>query len=136
MRQLTSLDAQFLALEDGRTHGHVSAVSIVDPSTTPTGELTLADVTRVFAERLHLLPPLRWRLVEVPLGLDHPYWLDDPDFDLEFHIRALHLPAPGNLTDLAEQVSGIVSRPLDRSPRRERVRDHRPQAVDRARERC
>jgi WS/DGAT/MGAT family acyltransferase len=115
MRQLSSLDAQFLAAEDGRTHGHVSAVAILDPSTTRTGELTLDDVTRVFSERLHLLPPLRWRLVEVPLGLDYPYWLDDRDFDLEFHIRELHLPPPGDLDQLAEQVSRIVSRPLDRS---------------------
>jgi WS/DGAT/MGAT family acyltransferase len=115
MRQLTSLDVQFLAAEDGRSLGHVSAVSILDPATTATGTLTLADIERVFAERQHLLPPLRWRLVEVPLGLDYPYWHDDPGFDLEFHLRELHLPPPGNLNQLAEQVSRIVSRPLDRS---------------------
>lgn len=115
MRQLTSLDAQFLVAEDGRTHGHVSAVSILDPSTTESGTLTLADITATFRERLHLLPPLRWRLVEVPLGLDYPYWFDDPEFDLEFHVRELYLPPPGNLGQLAEQVSRIVSRPLDRS---------------------
>jgi diacylglycerol O-acyltransferase len=115
MRQLTSLDVQFLAAEDGRTHGHVSAVSILDPTTTPEGKLTLADITRVFRQRLHLLPPLCWRLVEVPLGLDYPRWLDDPDFDLEFHLRELYLPPPGNLAQLAEQVSRIVSRPLDRA---------------------
>jgi diacylglycerol O-acyltransferase len=115
MRQLTSLDAQFLASEDGRNHAHVSSVAILDPSTTATGGLTLADVTRVFRERLHLLPPLRWRLVETPLGIDHPYWLDDPGFDLEFHVRELHLPPPGTFDQLAEQVSRIVARPLDRS---------------------
>jgi diacylglycerol O-acyltransferase len=115
MRQLTSVDTQFLAAEDGRTHCHVAAVSILDPSTTPTGTLTLEDVKRVFAERIHLLPPLRWRLVEVPLGIDYPYWYDDPDFDLEFHLRELYLPPPGNPQQLAEQVSRIVSRPLDRS---------------------
>jgi WS/DGAT/MGAT family acyltransferase len=115
MRQLTSLDVQFLAAEDGRTHGHVSAVSILDPATAPDGTITLADITRVFRQRLHLLPPLRWRLLEVPLGLDYPYWLDDPHFDLEFHLRELHLAPPGNLAQLAEQVSRIVSRPLDRA---------------------
>ena len=46
-------------------------------------------------ERLPLLPPLRWRLVEVPFGLDYPYWLDDPDFDLDFHVRELALPPGG-----------------------------------------
>jgi WS/DGAT/MGAT family acyltransferase len=115
MRQLTSLDVQFLAGENGRSLGHVSAVSILDPSTTPAGTLTLADIHRVFAQRQHLLPPLRWRLVEVPLGLDYPYWHDDPGFDLEFHLRELHLPPPGSMNQLAEQVSRIVSRPLDRS---------------------
>jgi diacylglycerol O-acyltransferase len=114
MRQLTSIDAQFLALEDGRTTGHVSSVAILDPTTTPSGTLTLADITRVFQERLHLLPPLRCRLLHVPLQLDHPYWQDDPHFDLEFHLRELHLPPPGNLAQLAEQVSRIASRPLDR----------------------
>jgi diacylglycerol O-acyltransferase / wax synthase len=67
------------------------------------------------AERLPLLPPLRWRLAEVPLGLDYPYWVDDPDFDLDFHIRELALPRPGSDEQLAEQVARIVSRPLDRS---------------------
>ena len=115
MQQLTSLDAQFLAAEDGRTHGHVSAVAVLDPSTAPNGKLTLNDITRVFAHRLHLLPPLRFQLVDVPLGLDHPYWLDDPDFDLEFHVRELHLPPPGDESQLAEQVARIVARPLDRA---------------------
>jgi diacylglycerol O-acyltransferase / wax synthase len=115
MRQLTSLDAQFLALEDGRAYGHVCSVAVLDPSTRPSGRLELADIAKVFAERLHLLPPLRWRLVPTPLGLDHPHWLDDPAFDLEFHLRELHLPAPGTLEQLAEQVSRIVARPLDRA---------------------
>nr|WP_320668761.1 wax ester/triacylglycerol synthase family O-acyltransferase [Patulibacter sp. DM4] len=115
MRQLTSLDAQFLAAEDGRTHGHVSAVAILDPSTTASGRLTLADVRRVFRERLHLLPPLRWRLVRAPLDLDYPYWHDDPAFDLEFHVRELQLPRPGTMDQLADQVARIIGRPLDRS---------------------
>ena len=48
----------------------------------------------LIAERLPLLPPFRWRLREVPLGLDYPYWIDDPDFDLEYHVRELALPSP------------------------------------------
>jgi len=58
---------------------------------------------------------LRWRLAEVPLSLDYPYWIDDPDFDLHFHVRELALVPPGNDEQLAEQVARIVSRPLDRS---------------------
>jgi WS/DGAT/MGAT family acyltransferase len=115
MRQLTSLDAQFLALETPRQTGHVGGVAILDPSTTPSGSLTGADLQALIAERLPLLPPLRWRLEDVPLGLDYPYWVDDTDFDLDFHVRELALPAPGDDDQLSEQVARIVSRPLDRA---------------------
>src|SRR5947208_11702288 len=115
MRQLTSLDAQFLALETPRQSGHVAGLAILDPSTTPSGELTLADIQALIAERLPLLPPLRWRLQEVPFGLDYPYWADDIDFDLDFHVRELALPGRGSDAQLAEQVARIVSRPLDRA---------------------
>lgn len=115
MRQLTSIDAQFIALEDGRNHAHVSALAIYDPATAPGGELTLDDVRSLVEERLHLLAPFRWRLAEVPFGIDHPYWVDDPGFDLDFHIRELALPAPGDERMLTEQVARLVSRPLDRA---------------------
>jgi diacylglycerol O-acyltransferase len=115
MRQLTSLDAQFLALETARQSGHVAGVAILDPSTAPGGTLELADMQMLIADRLPLLPPLRWRLAEVPLGLDYPYWIDDPDFDLDFHVRELALPPPGTDAQLAEQVTRITSRPLDRT---------------------
>lgn len=115
MRQLTSLDSQFLALETPKQTGHVAGMAILDPSTTPSGDLVVADIQALIAERLPLLPPLRWRLQEVPLGLDYPYWIDDQDFDLHFHVRELGLARPGNDEQLAEQVARIVSRPLDRS---------------------
>jgi diacylglycerol O-acyltransferase / wax synthase len=115
MRQLTSLDAQFLALESSNQTGHVAGLAILDPSTKPGGEFTFQDICRLMEERLPLLPPLRWRLVEVPFGLDYPYWLDDADFDLDFHVRELALPPGGKHEKLAEQVARIVSRPLDRS---------------------
>jgi len=114
MRQLTSLDAQFLAMETPRTWGHVSGLAVYDPSTAPGGQLTVADICRLVSERIHLLPPFRWRLVWVPFGLDHPYWIEDPDFDLDFHIRESAVPPPGDDRQLAETVSRIVSRPLDR----------------------
>lgn len=75
VRQLSSLDAQFLALETPRQSGHVGSVAILDPSTRQTGMLAAADIQALIAERLALLPPLRWRLQEVPLGLDYPYGL-------------------------------------------------------------
>ena len=115
MRQLSSLDAQFLALETPRQAGHVAGLAILDPSTTESGELTCGDIQALLTERLPQLPPLRWRLAEVPLGLDYPYWVDDVDFDLDFHVREIGLAPPGDDDQLAEQVARIVSRPLDRS---------------------
>jgi len=115
MRQLTSLDAQFLALETNRQSGHVGGLAILDPSTRAGGSIACADMKTLLEERLPLLPPFRWKLVEVPLGLDYPYWIDDPDFDLDFHVRELALPAPGNQAQLNEQVARIFSRPLDRA---------------------
>jgi diacylglycerol O-acyltransferase len=114
MRQLTSVDAQFLALESARQTGHVAGLAVLDPSTAPGGTLDAGDIKALMAERLPLLPPLRWRLVEVPFGLDYPFWIDDPEFDLDFHVRELALPSPGSDKQLAEQVSRIVARPLDR----------------------
>ncbi|MBK5110880.1 MAG: wax ester/triacylglycerol synthase family O-acyltransferase [Thermoleophilia bacterium] len=115
VRQLTSVDASFLAMEDARTFAHVCGLCILDPSTAPGGTFTLSDALELIEQRLHLLPPFRWRLAKVPLGLDHPYWAVDPDFDLEFHVRELALPAPGDNEQLAAQVERLVARPLDRS---------------------
>jgi diacylglycerol O-acyltransferase / wax synthase len=115
LRQLTSLDAQFLALETNRQAGHVGGLAILDPSTRPGGSIACGDIKALLSERLPLLPPFRWKLVEVPFGLDYPYWIDDPDFDLDFHVRELALPAPGTKAQLSEQVARIFSRPLDRA---------------------
>jgi diacylglycerol O-acyltransferase len=114
MRQLSSLDAQFLNVESARIYGHVAFLGIYDPSTAPGGKLGAEEVKQLLEERLHLLPPLRWRLVEVPLGMDLPYWTDDPDFDLDFHVRETAIPPPGNDRQLAETVSRVFGRPLDR----------------------
>ena len=97
------------------SRGTSASVAILDPATTPTGTLTIADIEALITDRLALLPPLRWRLREVPLGLDYPYWIDDVDFDLSFHVREIGLPAPGSDEQLAEQVARIISRPLDRA---------------------
>ena len=114
MRQLSSLDAQFLNVESARIYGHVAFLGIYDPSTAPGGKLGGPEIRMLLEQRLHLLPPLRWRLVEVPLGLDLPYWAEDPDFDLEFHIRETALPPPGDDRQLAETVQRLFGRPLDR----------------------
>ncbi|HEV7973515.1 wax ester/triacylglycerol synthase family O-acyltransferase [Amycolatopsis sp.] len=114
MRQLTALDVQFLNAETTTTTGHVGGLSILDPSTAPGGKITLDDVRDLIAGRLHLAKPLRWKLVQVPLGIDHPYWIDDREFDIEYHVREIALPAPGDDQQLAEQISRLTARPLDR----------------------
>ncbi|MBA2561052.1 MAG: wax ester/triacylglycerol synthase family O-acyltransferase [Propionibacteriales bacterium] len=115
MQQLSALDAQFLYVETSTTVGHVGSLLLLDPATAPGGELTLDGVRQVLEPRLHLAPPLRQRLVRVPLGLGLPYWVDDPDFDIEFHLREIGLPGPGGDDQLAEQVARIHARPLDRT---------------------
>jgi diacylglycerol O-acyltransferase len=111
MRQLTSLDNQFLALENSRQSGHVAGVAVLDPSTAPGGALNAGDIEALLVQRLPMLPPLRWRLPVLPLGLDYPYWVEDDAFDLDFHVRELALPFPGSDEQLAEQVARIASRP-------------------------
>jgi WS/DGAT/MGAT family acyltransferase len=114
MQQLTGLDASFLAFETATSTGHVGGVCVLDPSGAPE-PLTLARLTDVLAERLPLVPVLRRKLLHVPLGLDQPYWIDDADFDIEYHIREVALPRPGSDAQLSEQVARLHARPLDRS---------------------
>ncbi|NNC93109.1 MAG: wax ester/triacylglycerol synthase family O-acyltransferase [Acidimicrobiia bacterium] len=114
MQQLTGIDATFLNMETATQQGHVGGVVIVDPSTAA-GGWGFNAIRQLIEERLHLLPPFRRRLVSVPLELDHPYWVEDPDFDLDFHLRHIAVPAPGGSTELAELVARIHERPLDRS---------------------
>ena len=113
MQQLTGLDAAFLAFETWNSTGHVGGVCILDPSEAPR-PLDLALLTEVMAQRLPLVPVMRRKLLDAPLGLDQPYWIDDPNFDIEYHIREVALPAPGSQAQLADQVARLHARPLDR----------------------
>lgn len=114
MHQLTGLDGAFLAMETSAVFGHVGSVCIVDPSTSAV-PLNLAQLTELVGSRLPLVPPFRRRLAEMPFGLDQPYWIEDPDFDLEYHVREIALPAPGTDAMLAEQAARLHARPLDRA---------------------
>ena len=115
MRQLTALDALFLAAENARTHGHVSALGVYDAVTASGRPLDAALVRELVTERIHLLPPFRWRLAGVPLGLDHPYWVDDRTVDVDYHVREIKLPSPGDQRQLAEQVAHLIASHLDRA---------------------
>ena len=113
MERLSGLDAAFLYLETATNHMSVGALAVLDPSTVP-GGYAFQKVRDVLESRAHLVPPLRRRLVEVPLGLHHPVWVDDPDFRLDAHLRRAALPAPGGEQELAELVAEVMSHPLDR----------------------
>jgi len=117
VEQLSGLDGWFLAMETPSVYGHVGSVCIVDAKARPgvESQLTLESFTRFIESRLPLVPVFRRRLVPVPLGLDHPYWIDDPDFDIEYHVREIALPSPGSDRQLAEQVGRLHARPLDRT---------------------
>lgn len=114
MQQLSGLDATFLNIETPTQHGHVGGVVIVDPSTAP-GSWDFDTIHQLIEERIHLLPPFRRRLVTVPLDVDLPYWVEDADFDLNFHLRHIAVPPPGGRAELAELVARIHERPLDRA---------------------
>jgi diacylglycerol O-acyltransferase / wax synthase len=114
MRQLSGIDVSFLNMETPSTFGHVSSLNIYDPSGAP-GGAGLEATKQIILERIDQLAPFRRRLVEVPLGLDLPYWIEDPNFDIDFHVRHHAVPPPGTAEQLAEVISRIVARPLDRS---------------------
>jgi len=108
------LDAVFLAAEGPANYvTHGMAVMVLDPSTMPVGDRVVA-VRDYVRERIHLVPALRRRLVQVPLGLDVSRWVDDPRVDLDHHIRAVRLPPPGSAVELAAFVSDLAGRKLDR----------------------
>lgn len=114
MKRLSGLDATFLYLETPTCHMHVCGIAVYDPSDAPDG-WSFEQVKDVYRARLHLAPPFRQRLVEVPLGLHHPLWIEDPDFDIDNHLHQVTVPAPGGPRELAELASRLVTIQLDRS---------------------
>lgn len=113
MKQLGILDAAFINLEQTNTPQHVGGLGIYDPSTSPEGFVRFKDVIANFNRRLGSNPLFRTRLLEVPGGLDRPYWIKDANFDVEFHLRHIALPHPGDWRQLCIQVARLHSRPID-----------------------
>ena len=113
MLQLSAQDASFVYLETPHTPMHIGSVGIYDPSTAPGGFVRFKDILKFIGERLGGARSFRQRLVRVPFDLDHPYWIEDPEFDIEFHVRHIALPKPGDWRQLCIQVARIHSRPMD-----------------------
>lgn len=114
MERLSGMDATFLYVETPASHMHVAMTGIYDTSTMPNGYSFKAFRDHI-ESRLHLVPPFRRRLVEVPFQFHHPVWIEDPDFNLDNHVRSIKAPAPGGPRELAKIAAQIASVPLDRS---------------------
>jgi WS/DGAT/MGAT family acyltransferase len=109
VERLNALDAEFLHLEDGIVHMHIGGACLFDgppPSSAAFEALVLS--------KLHLIPRYRQRVRTVPFELGRPVWVDDPLFDVGYHIRRTALPAPGDDTAFCNLMGRIMSQPLDR----------------------
>ncbi len=111
--RLSGLDASFLYIETPTLHMHVLFAAVYDPQTVP-GGYSFEKLRGTIEARIPEAPVFRRRLVEVPFGLDHPLWADDPDFDIDNHFHRCALPDPGGVEQLCDFVSDVVGRKLDR----------------------
>ena len=115
MKQMQGIDAAFVAMEHLRSPMHIGSLHIYDPSTARDQFVRFKDILAFIERRLPLAQTMRQRIVQVPLAIDYPYWINDPDFDLEYHVRHIALPKPGNWRQLNILAARIFSRPLDLS---------------------
>jgi diacylglycerol O-acyltransferase / wax synthase len=114
VERLSGLDASFLYLETPTLHMHVAMTMVLDPSTVP-GGYSFERMKETIAARIPRAPVFRRRLVEVPFRLGHPVWVDDPEFDIDYHVRLAAVPRPGGLRQLADLAGDIAGHQLDRS---------------------
>ncbi len=113
MKQMQGLDAAFVAFEQPNAPIHIGSMAIYDPSTAPGGFVRFKDILNFIRGRLYLAKSLRQRMVKVPFGIDYPYWIEDPGFDLEYHVRHAALPKPGDWRQLCILTARTFARPLD-----------------------
>jgi WS/DGAT/MGAT family acyltransferase len=111
MQRLTGNDANFLYQETPTTPQHTLKISVLDLKD---NEFDLETVKQQFMATIHRIPALRWRMVPVPFGLHHPMAVEDPEFDINFHIRHVALPQPADWQALDDMIGQIASHPLDR----------------------
>ncbi|QDC14477.1 WS/DGAT/MGAT family O-acyltransferase [Rhodococcus ruber] len=114
MHRLSGLDAGFLYLETPTQLLHVCGLIVLDPTTVPDG-YRFETLRAGLAARLPAVPLFRQKIADSPFNLDHPVWVDDPDFDLDRHLHRVAVPAPGRREELAELCGHIAAQPLDRS---------------------
>lgn len=115
MDQLSGADNISLLGERGNVYNHVGVLMIYDTTTAPGGSVRYKDILKHFEDRLYLHPVFRRHLATTPFGLDRPYLVADSLIDVEYHIRHIALPEPGDWRQLMIQVARLHSRPLDRT---------------------
>jgi diacylglycerol O-acyltransferase / wax synthase len=113
MRQLSWTDDMMLRAETPATPLQIQLLLIYDPSTAPGGKVTFKGILEELEARLHLADVFRRRLTELPGGWHRPYWVDDPNFDLEYHVRHIGLPQPGDWRQLCIQTTRLHARQVD-----------------------
>ncbi|MGA8332926.1 MAG: wax ester/triacylglycerol synthase family O-acyltransferase [Mycobacterium sp.] len=114
MKRLNGMDAMLLYSETSNLHTHTLKVAVIDPSGGD-AEFDFEAFRNHLRRRLHLLEPLRYKLVDIPWRLHHPMWLEDCDVDLDYHLRRVQVPAPGGRRELDTVIGEVASTPLDRS---------------------
>jgi len=107
IQQISGSDAAFLYAESPTSPMHIATLNIVE------GSLKFEDFKEIIASKLHLIPKFRQRLLNVPMNLDYPYWVDDPNFDIDLHLNRIKLPDPSNWKTLRTLTSTLFSSPLD-----------------------
>lgn len=115
MKQLNGTDNLFLMMEKGNQTAHVAGLAIYDPATAPGGAVRFKDILKFYEARLNVSKIFKRRLVRVPMAVDRPHWVDDAGIDVEYHIRHIALPHPGDWRQLCIQIARIHARPLDLS---------------------
>lgn len=115
MKQLGILDAAFINMEHKNVPQHIGSIGIYDQSTAPDGKVRFKSLIRHFERQIKKIPMFRTRLIQAPGGFARPYWIVDDNFDVEFHLRHIALPYPGDWRQLCIQVARLHSRPLDMS---------------------
>ena len=113
MRQLSWTDDMMLRAETPSAPLQIQLLLIYDPSTAPGGKVTFKGILEELDARLHLADVFRRRLTELPGGFHRPYWVDDPNFDLEYHVRHIGLPQPGDWRQLCIQTARLFARQID-----------------------
>lgn len=113
LQQLSPLDASFVYMESPTTPMHIASLAMYDGTDSPVAPLDEKKILAFFADRLNQWSKTRQRLVKVPLDADYPYWIEDREFDLSYHIRRIGLPKPASIEELHRLAARIFSRPMD-----------------------